>query len=191
MRGGTLRQIATQGQSRARAVAGPALRRLLTSLLVLLAVLHVDPWMPLAASGRDAQVMLVHDLAAVARDARARRLPIALVVSMDHCPYCVRLEEDFLRPMLISGDYTDRVIICKLDLDSYQRVRDFQGRETTGRDLAGRYGVRLAPTVLLLDPQGEELAPRLVGLTTPDFYGGYLDAAIDESVSKLRGDSSG
>lgn len=146
---------------------------------------------PIAWPGASVEVMVAHDLEEVGRDARSSRLPIALVVSMDHCPYCVQLEEDFLKPMIISGDYTDRVIIRKLDLDSSQPVRDFQGRETSARAVAARYGVRLAPTVLLLGPSGEELVPRLTGLTTPDFYGGYLDTAIEQSVTKLRGDPSG
>lgn len=158
---------------------------------MLLLMVTVIRWAPPARSSSDVQVMVVHDLSLVAHDARARRLPIALVVSMDHCPYCVRLEEDFLKPMIISGDYKDRVIICKLDLDSSRPVRDFHGRKTTGRDLARRYGVRLAPTVLLLDSQGEELVPRLTGLTTPELYGGYLDEAIDQSMRRLRSADTG
>lgn len=142
-------------------------------------------------SSPEPQVMPARDLAAIAHEARQRGLPIALVVSMDHCPWCERLEEDFLKPMLLSGDYVDRVIICKLDLDSSLTVRDFEGRETTGRRIAERYDVSLAPTVLLLGYRGEELVPRLTGLTTPDFYGGYLDAAIDESIARLRAGRSG
>lgn len=156
--------------------------RLLGGLLVVLtlggsAALQSSP---------EPQVMPARDLAAIAYEARQRGLPIALVVSMDHCPWCERLEEDFLKPMLLSGDYVDRVIMCKLDLDSSLTVRDFEGRETTGRRIAEHYGVSLAPTVLLLGHRGEELVPRLTGLTTPDFYGGYLDAAIDESIARLR-----
>jgi thioredoxin-related protein len=142
-------------------------------------------------SSPEPQVMPARDLAAIAHEARERGLPIALVVSMDHCPWCERLEEDFLKPMLLSGDYVDRVIICKLDLDSSLTVRDFEGRETTGRRIAERYDVYLAPTVLLLGHRGEELVPRLTGMTTPDFYGGYLDAAIDESIARLRAERSG
>ena len=35
-------------------------------------------------------------------------------------------------------------------------------------------------------PDGYETAQDLVGLTTVDYYGGYLDAAIEESLAQLR-----
>ena len=40
------------------------------------------------------------------------------------------------------------------------------------------WGVKVAPTVLFLGKDGREVAPRLVGGTTSDFYGAYLDERI-------------
>ena len=57
---------------------------------------------------------------------------------------------------------------------------------TTQAQFAMRYRVQMVPTVMLFDAQGNVLATPLVGLTTVDFYGGYLDQAIDEAVSKVR-----
>ena len=44
----------------------------------------------------------------------------------------------------------------------------------------------MTPTLLFVDSQGRELAERMVGVTTLEFYGGYLDQAIDASSDKLR-----
>ncbi|MEJ2655267.1 MAG: hypothetical protein P8Z69_08205, partial [Acidihalobacter sp.] len=54
------------------------------------------------------------------------------------------------------------------------------------RDFARRYHVSFTPTVLLLDAKGRLLAKPLVGLTTEDFYGAFLDEAIDEAVARMR-----
>jgi hypothetical protein len=40
--------------------------------------------------------------------------------------------------------------------------------------------------VVFLNHQGKELAERLIGITTRDFYGGFLDEAIEESLHRLR-----
>ncbi len=131
-------------------------------------------------------VPLARDLAADGRLAAERGLPILLVVAASDCPYCIRLEEDFLKPMLISGDYDDRVIIRKIEIDRGGLLRDFDGRMVTASELAERYRASLTPTLLFLDPEGRELVERMVGLTTPDFFGGYLDQAIDAAGETLR-----
>lgn len=139
----------------------------------------------LAVAGR-ASVPVARDLAADGRLAAERRLPILLVVAASDCAYCIQLEEDFLIPMLISGDYDDRVIIRKIEIDQANLLRDFDGRLVTTSELADRYRASLTPTLLFLDPQGRELVERMVGLTTPDFFGGYLDQAIDAARENLR-----
>ena len=53
-------------------------------------------------------------------------------------------------------------------------------------DLAQRYGAPMTPTVIFVNPEGHELSLRLIGMTTVDFYGGYLDQGIDQSLHKMR-----
>lgn len=163
---------------------------LFTRRIALFALLGAVLW---SASGLSAdetinEVPPAEDLRALGEISQREGLPILIEVAMGHCPWCARLEEEFLLPMLRSGDYNDRVIIRRIDLDLHTPLVDFDGRPISSSDFAVRYGVRLTPTVLLLDGQGRELAEPLVGLTTPDFYGGYLDAAIDESLARLRAD---
>ena len=68
------------------------------------------------------------DLQAVAQEARQRQLPILIMFSRDGCPYCDVVREEFLKPMLRSGDYTDRVIMLEIHSDSYAPIRDFNGQ---------------------------------------------------------------
>lgn len=137
----------------------------------------------------DVKVLEASDLAAVGEQAHDKRLPILLMFSAEHCSYCIQLEEDFLKPMLRSGDYEDRVLIRKMKIDGYDKVRDFDGERVAAADFADRYSVFVTPTVVFIDGDGMELAEKRVGLTTPDFYGGYLDQSIEQALNILRRDT--
>ena len=126
------------------------------------------------------------DLQAVGQEARARNLPVMIMFSRDGCPYCDVVREEFIKPMLRSGDYVDRIIMLELDADSYAQLRDFDGKLISADELTHRYKAGFAPTVVFLDSQGNEQAERLIGITTRDFYGGYLDDAINESLQRVR-----
>lgn len=139
-----------------------------------------------AAAHAEARVQTVQDLRELARASERERLPILIEVAMDHCPYCARLESEFLGPMLLTGYDRDHVIIRRIDLDAAAPLTDVDGKTITAQAFADRYGVKLVPTLLLLDSQGRELAERLVGLTTPDFFGGYLEGAIHTARSRLQ-----
>ena len=145
---------------------------------------------PVSAQGPgvSARVQATEDLAALGERAGRENLPILLVVSQADCPYCKLLKREILEPMLLGGEYTDRVLIREFFIDSELPVRDFDGREVAPDGLAGRYGARLTPTVLLLDHRGRELTDPLIGINTVDFYGYYLDAAIDAARDRLDGD---
>jgi hypothetical protein len=50
--------------------------------------------------------------------------------------------------------------------------------------------VRVAPTVSFLSARGE-VAPPLVGYSSPDFYGAYLDDRIEQARAALRSSRGG
>ena len=128
----------------------------------------------------------VRDLREDAKLARMARVPILVIVSSYDCPYCHRVEQHFLIPMLRNRSYQSRVLFRRLDVhDAF--IRDFEGNEVSGQDLATRYRAWLTPTVLFLGPTGRELAERVVGLTNEYYYGGLLDDGIDTALEKLRG----
>lgn len=132
------------------------------------------------------QVPVTSDLASDGRTAAQRQLPILLVFSADHCSYCELLEREILKPMLRSGDYADRVLIRKVMLDSSGNLRDFSGETVDAGSFATFRDVYVTPTMLFLDPQGRELAPRLVGINTVEMFGGLVDAAIEQARTKLK-----
>jgi len=122
--------------------------------------------------------------------AQQRQTPVVLVVISNSCPYCQRLEEEVLRPLLISGDYDDRIQLQILNQDQHDYRVDFDGVKRSPDAIADRYGIQLVPSVLLLGPKGEELAERLIGIGVIDFYWAYLDQAIEQARAKLRSSGS-
>ena len=61
----------------------------------------------------------------------------------------------------------------------------FDGNATSTLKLADHFEIQLTPTVLLVDTQGRVLAKPLVGIWSLDFFGGILDARIDNAVAAL------
>lgn len=131
-------------------------------------------------------VLAADDLQQEARTAEEKRLPILLEFSADYCTYCELLENAFLKPMLRNRDYDSRVLIRKINLSSHRDITGFDGEAISPHQLGQHYGVFVTPTVLIVDHQGKELAERLVGINGVDFYGGYLDEAIDQALNTLR-----
>lgn len=139
-----------------------------------------------ADMGEHGKIAEVKDFTRVAQQSAEKRIPLVLMFSSEYCAYCVRVENDFLIPMQISGDYEGRAIIRKVKIDYGNTVRDFDGRQVDADEFAARYNVSVTPTVVFLDHQGKQLAPKRVGLMTPDFYGGYLDESIATALDMLR-----
>lgn len=151
-------------------------------LLTMITLLTTLVAAPLATAG---ELPPIKDLRKEAITSQERRLPILVLFSADHCLYCVRLEEEFLKPMHNGGFYDDKVLIRRVKL-SDAVVSDFDGSSISARDLAARYNVTVTPTLVFIDHQGRQLVQKMVGLTTPELYGGYLDQAIDTSLDRLR-----
>lgn len=120
--------------------------------------------------------------------AKQKNLPILLLFGMEDCAYCRLIEEDHLKPMLRNKAYQEKVIIRRIHTDSFAKIINFDGSKVDADVIARRYGALFSPTVVFLDSQGNQLAPKLVGVTLTDFYGYELDQAIDLSLSKMRND---
>ena len=127
------------------------------------------------------------DLRADAQLVRAQRLPIVLFFHSTSCPFCREVEESYLKPLLKSNEQTPRFLLRSVEVSQTRPLVTFGGGKTDFRAFARQQGVMLVPHLRFLGPDGEALAPDLVGLTTRDFYGGYLEDSIVAAATKLRG----
>ncbi len=119
-----------------------------------------------------------HDLQALGKTMRSKQLGLVIMFHAEYCEYCKRLEADLLQPMLRSGDYDDKVLMRKIQIDGAYDMVNFNGQQIAASQLATRYDASMTPTLVFLDANGTEQAKQLSGYTSPDFFGAYLDRAI-------------
>lgn len=132
---------------------------------------------------------LVHakNFQADAHTAAKRRVPIMVLFSSPVCSYCDRAKREYLVPMHKDPAYRSRVIFREVTIDSDTPLAGFDGTPTTESAFAAAHQVFMVPTVMVFDTRGEAAGEAIVGLLIPDFYFGYLEAAIDEGGRKVRG----
>lgn len=118
--------------------------------------------------------------------AAKRRVPILVLFSTPTCPYCAVVKRDYLVPMQKDPAYRDRVLIRELTVNSNAVLTGFDGKPTTEAAFAAAAKVFVVPTVMVFDPRGEPVGEPIVGLLIPDFYFGYLEAAIEAGLARIR-----
>lgn len=139
-----------------------------------------------APAAAAAPIPLARDLQAEAAAARARDVPLVLFFTEPGCPYCRKARTVWLEPMHNSPAYRRKASIVEIDIRDRSAMRGFAGESTTAAQVAGGYRVRAVPTVLVVDGGGRPATDALVGLMSDDFYGYYLDAAIDAGLAVVR-----
>ena len=131
-----------------------------------------------------ATLVAAGDLAADARLAAGKGAPLVVLYSRDDCSWCAKVRREYLDPM--ARDPKAQALLRELHIDRDTPLIDFAGRRTTSADFARRLQVRLVPTVMFHGPDGESLAEAIVGFRLADFYGAYLERAIEESRARLK-----
>ena len=105
-----------------------------------------------------------------------RKQPLVVMVSLDGCPFCKVVRENYLIPLQREG-----LPVVQLNMRSAQPIVDFDGSPQTQDGMVRKWGVQLAPTVLFFGPQGKEVTGRLKGAYLADFYGAYLDEKLAQA----------
>ena len=150
-------------------------------LLALIFIIVAQP-----ASAGDGGVPRLTDLVQDGARSSEQKRVILIEFASEDCPYCRQLEDEFLKPMLKNREYDEKVLIRAAMLYEGQAIVDFDGTTISADTLADRYGVELTPTMLFLDSRGNQLSEPLVGIWSPDFFGGFIDARIDSARAKLQ-----
>ncbi len=113
--------------------------------------------------------------------AQSQCAPLVLLVSLPGCPWCELLRRNYLAPMRQEGLHAVQIMVN----DRSRPVANFQGRPSTGADIAAAYQAKITPSVLFLNSQGFEIAPRMQGVASADLLGAQLDAALQTARQKL------
>lgn len=130
-----------------------------------------------AAATLPTPASLAIELAAAERRGKA----LVVLVSLQGCPPCELVRQNYLAPLRSEGQP-----VVEVDMLGAMALADFRGSVSTQRELTRAWGVHVAPTVLFFGAGGRELAPRLAGMAIPDFYGAYLQQRVDDANRALR-----
>lgn len=130
-------------------------------------------------------LIFLEDMQADAASASKSCMPMVIMVSQFSCAHCEKLREQVLLPLLKSGEFNDKALFRELLIDSDELVTDLNGNASTGMQLAKQYIENiLTPTLLIIDPSGNEVAERIVGISNIDYYSLYLEAEINAAYLK-------
>jgi len=133
-----------------------------------------------------AQLLPADDLAQVAAEARAKRVPVLIAFMQESCPYCAVARRDFLLPLQSDPQWQHRVLIREIDVDRNTALRDFSGAATTHRAFARGHDARRVPTLIVFDADGNRVGPPIIGLLTADFYRLYIEQGIEAGLARMR-----
>lgn len=125
------------------------------------------------------------DLRADGALAAARGKPLVLMFSLPECAYCAVVRRNYLAPLTRAPREADRLVVRELELTGTDALAGFHGERTSGAALAARYGLQVAPAVVMLDRDGNLLAAPLLGGDVAGMYGAYLDRALDDARASL------
>lgn len=119
-------------------------------------------------------------------DANSKGIPIVLVYTAEDCEHCERLDEDVLRPLAMSGEMKNSVIIRKIMVDSTESIVDFNGQKQSAGHYSMMHHVGVTPTMQFVDGDGHELVPKIVGYQVPDMFFAYFEQAVAVSQQIIK-----
>lgn len=118
--------------------------------------------------------------------ASAQHPVFLLLFSLPGCRPCEIVEKNYLSSLQRNPRYSGKLLIRKVDDFVGERTLvDFSGTQLSQRDLATRYKVRYAPTLVFVDTKGNAIADPLVGADETGFYGAYLDTSLTSALRKV------
>ena len=136
--------------------------------------------MSVMAAGRELPTSksLQNDISAALKTSK----PLVILVSLDNCPFCKIARENYLLPLMREQS----LAVVQVNLGHSTSIVDPLGKRTTHADLVNAWAIKATPTVMFLGKNGQEVAPRLVGGSTSDFYGAYLQERVDQAIKMVQ-----
>ena len=139
------------------------------------------------AIAKNASLPSAKDFQTDARPSAQRQRLVVVLFSLPDCPYCDQVRREQLMPLLRDRTLTERLVVREVSIVGTRTLIDFRGSQTTEAAFAKETRAKFSPTVAFFDPAGTQVVPPLIGALLPDFYGAYLDDAIQLGLSKIGG----
>lgn len=129
---------------------------------------------------------LAVDLQKTSATANAHNIPIVIFYTAAWCNYCKKLEQNIIHPLLETTNIEDYAEFRQVILDKpHWMMKDFKGTNLEMRRFPASQGVKVVPTTVVYNSQGEVIAEPILGLTLEEFYPGNLEKAINQGLGVL------
>lgn len=111
------------------------------------------------------------NLQELAQQSKTSQLPIMLMFGAAWCEFCEQLIVNVLEPMAMGNLYEGKVVLMRhVAIDDPKPIPDWQGNPIQKSKWAYQLNADLTPTVIFLDGNGKEVAPRIVGIPEITLY---------------------
>ena len=131
----------------------------------------VSPWV--RAQGKDKHLSSTASLPLSLQQALQAKQPLVVMVSLEGCPFCKVVRENYLLPLQREG-----LPVVQINMRDKSALVGFDATPQTQDGLIRQWGIKIAPTVLFFGERGQEVAQRLNGAYLPDFYNAYLEEQL-------------
>lgn len=128
----------------------------------------------------------LQNLQTLGEQSKQLELPILLMFGAEWCEYCHVLTENVFEPMMLSGLYEEKAVLMRhVGVDESALIPDFSGKPIKKSKWAYQLNADLTPTVLFLDGNGKEVAPRIVGIPEITMFSGVLHKNLNIAYQNM------
>ena len=137
-------------------------------------------------SAAQGELRIANDLHGLGRESGRRTIPVVLFFSSEHCEYCDLVRDEFLKHLETDPAFVNRLLLREVRMNSVRPLLDFGRQSITHAAFTEQRAIAFVPTIQFTDGVGDILVEDIVGVTTLEFYGAYLEQAIEQSLNILR-----
>ena len=137
-------------------------------------------------SAAQGELRIANDLHGLGRESDRRTIPVVLFFSSEHCEYCDLVRDEFLNHLATDPAFVNRLLLREVRMNSVRPLFDFSRQSLTHAAFTEQRAIAFVPTIQFTDGVGDILVEDIVGVTTLEFYGAYLEQAIEQSLNTLR-----
>lgn len=128
----------------------------------------------------------LQDLQQLAKRAKQTGLPIMLMFGAEWCEFCEQLVEEVFNPLAMLGHYDGKVVLMRhVGVDEQQTIPGLRGEPIKKSEWAYALNADLTPTVIFLDGDGREVAPRIVGIANIHMYAGVIHRNLNIAYQNM------
>ena len=142
----------------------------------------------LAPSSREWEKILpvAQNLKADGEAATAAKKPILLFFNLTGCHFCRGALREVIVPMFRNAGWRAALEFRQITIDDGKSLIDFDGKTIENIAFAQRRKGTFAPTVMVVDGNGQLLGEPIVGIANFDFYGAYVDGLANKAIAEMK-----